>query len=88
MFNLGIIYRIGKGVTKSETEAAHWVAAAFKKGDTYLVNELMRNPEVLVLADRKWLQTVLRDEGTYSGPIDGKFGASVRTAMEALTGRP
>ncbi len=88
MFNLGIIYRTGKGVAQSDAEGARWVAAAFKKGDRYLVNELMRNPDTLALADRKWLQTVLRDEGTYKGAIDGSFGASVRTAMEALVGKP
>jgi TPR repeat protein len=88
MFNLGLIYRIGKGVAKSDAEGARWVAAAFKKGDKYLVNELMRNPDTLSLTDRKWLQTVLRDEGTYKGAIDGSFGAPVRQAMEALAGKP
>jgi TPR repeat protein len=87
MFNLGIIYRTGKGVTQSDAEGARWVAAAFKKGDKYLVNELMRNPDTLSLADRKWLQTVLRDEGTYKGAIDGAFGAPLRAAMEALAGK-
>jgi len=87
MFNLGIIYRTGKGVVPSDADGSRWVALAFKKGDKYLVNELMRNPDTLSLADRKWLQTVLRDEGTYKGAIDGAFGAPVRTAMEALAGK-
>jgi TPR repeat protein len=87
MFNLGIIYRTGKGVAQSDAEGARWVAQAFKKGDKYLVNELMRNPDTLSLADRKWLQTVLRDEGTYKGAIDGAFGAPVRAAMEELAGK-
>jgi peptidoglycan hydrolase-like protein with peptidoglycan-binding domain len=39
---------------------------------------------VLSVADRKWLQEVLRDEGTYKGPINGTFSPEVRTAMEAL----
>lgn len=83
-FNLGILYRIGKGVTKSDTEAAFWVVRSLKLGDKYLVSELMRNPNVLSEADRKWLQEVLRDEGTYKGPINGTFSPEVRTAMEEL----
>ena len=88
MLNLGIIYRTGKGVAQSDAEGARWVGAALKKGDKYLVNELMRSPDTLALADRKWMQTVLRDEGTYKGAIDGVFGAPVRQAMEALAGKP
>jgi len=83
-FNLGLLYRIGKGVKKSDTEAAYWVVRSLKLGDKYLVSELMRNPNVLSVADRKWLQEVLRDEGTYKGPIDGSFNPDVRTAMEEL----
>lgn len=83
-FNLGILYRIGKGVKKSDTEAAYWVVKSLRLGDKYLVAELIRNPNVLSLADRKWLQEVLRDEGTYKGPINGTFSGDVRTAMEAL----
>lgn len=83
-FNLGILYRIGKGVSKSDTEAAYWVVKSLRLGDKYLVSELIRNPNVLSVADRKWLQEVLRDEGTYKGPINGTFSPEVRTAMEAL----
>lgn len=83
-FNLGILYRIGKGVKQSDTEAANWVVRSLKLGDKYLVAELMRNPDVLSVADRKWVQEVLRNEGTYSGPINGTFTPEVRTAMEDL----
>lgn len=83
-FNLGILYRLGKGVDKSDTEAAYWVVKSLRLGDRYLVAELMRNPDVLTIADRKWLQEVLRDEGTYRGPINGAFSPEVRAAMEAL----
>ncbi|WP_439543319.1 hypothetical protein [Hyphomicrobium sp.] len=83
-FNLGILYRIGKGVSKSDTEAAYWVVKSLRLGDKYLVSELVRNPNVLSVGDRKWLQEVLRDEGTYKGPINGTFSPEVRTAMEAL----
>ncbi len=83
-FNLGILYRIGKGVAKSDTEAAYWVVKSLRLGDAYLVSELIRNPAVLSVADRKWLQQVLRDEGTYKGPINGQFTSEVRAAMEAL----
>lgn len=86
-FNLGILYRIGKGVKRSDTEAAYWVVRSLKLGDTYLVSELMRNPNVLSLVDRKWLQEVLRDEGAYKGPINGTFTTDVRTAMESLGSR-
>jgi TPR repeat protein len=83
-FNLGILYRIGKGVSKSDTEAAYWVVKSLRLGDKYLVSELIRNPNVLSVADRKWIQEVLRDEGTYKGPINGTFSPDVRTAMEVL----
>ncbi len=83
-FNLGILYRAGKGVTKSDTEAASWIVKSLKLGDAYLVSELMRNPNVLSEADRKWVQQVLRDAGAYKGPIDGAFTPEVRTAMEQL----
>lgn len=86
-FNLGILYRIGKGVKRSDTEAAYWVVRSLKLGDKYLVSELMRNPNVLSEADRKWLQEVLRDEGAYKGPINGSFTSDVRTAMEWLGGQ-
>lgn len=83
-FNLGVLYRLGKGVSKSDTEAAYWVVKSLRMGDRYLVAELMRNPNVLSEADRKWVQQVLRDEGTYKGPINGSFSPEVRAAMEAL----
>ena len=83
-FNLGILYRLGKGVAQSDTEAAYWVVKSLRLGDRYLVAELMRNPDVLSVADRKWLQEVLRDEGSYKGPINGTFSPEVRAAMEAL----
>lgn len=83
-FNLGILYRTGKGIAQSDTEATYWVVKSLRLGDRYLVAELMRNPDVLSVADRKWLQEVLRDEGTYKGPINGTFSADVRAAMEAL----
>ncbi|WP_072395669.1 PDZ domain-containing protein [Hyphomicrobium sp. CS1GBMeth3] len=86
-FNLGILYRIGKGVDRSDAEAAYWVVRSLKLGDKYLVAELMRNPDVLSAADRKWMQQVLRDEGTYTGPINGTFSPAVRTAMEALASK-
>ncbi len=86
-FNLGILYRIGKGVKQSDTEAAYWVVRSLKLGDKYLVAELMRNPDVLSVADRKWVQEVLRNEGTYTGPINGTFTPEVRTAMEDLAKR-
>ena len=86
-FNLGILYRIGKGVTKNDTEAAYWVVRSLKLGDKYLVAELMRNPNVLSVDDRKWMQEVLREEGAYKGPIDGSFTPDVRTAMEDLAKR-
>lgn len=83
-FNLGILYRLGKGVAQSDTDAAYWVVKSLRLGDRYLIAELMRNPDVLAVADRKWLQGVLRDEGTYKGPINGAFSSDVRAAMEAL----
>lgn len=86
-FNLGILYRIGKGVKRSDTEAAYWIVRSLKLGDKYLVSELMRNPNVLSETDRKWLQEVLRDEGTYKGPINGTFSPDMRSAMEALSGQ-
>lgn len=86
-FNLGILYRTGKGVDRSDAEAAYWVVRSLKLGDKYLVAELMRNPDVLSAADRKWLQEVLRDEGAYTGPINGTFSPAVRAAMEALASR-
>jgi TPR repeat protein len=86
-FNLGILYRIGKGVKKSDTEAAYWVVRSLKLGDKYLIAELMRNPNVLSVDDRKWMQEVLRDEGAYTGPINGSFTPDVRTAMEDLAKR-
>lgn len=86
-FNLGILYRTGRGVERSDTEATYWVLRSLRLGDAYLVSELMRNPDLLTSADRKWLQELLRNEGTYSGPINGTFSPEVRTAMEALASR-
>ncbi len=83
-FNLGILYRTGKGVQRSDREAAYWIVKSLKLGDKYLVGELIRNPTVLSLDDRKWLQQVLQDEGAYHGPINGSFTPDVRTAMESL----
>jgi hypothetical protein len=42
---------------------------------------------VLSVDDRKWMQEVLRDEGAYTGPINGSFTPDVRTAMEDLAKR-
>lgn len=86
-FNLGILYRTGRGVERSDTEATYWVLRSLRLGDAYLVSELMRNPDLLTSADRKWLQELLRNEGTYSGPINGTFSPEMRTAMEALASR-
>lgn len=82
MLYLSIALRSGKGVAKDEIAAGATIKAALRQGDPQLVEYLMTKQTELPLDYRKWLQVQLSDLGAYNGAIDGKFGESMRKALQ------
>jgi TPR repeat protein len=84
MITLAICYDSGlAGLSKDAVEAARLIFTAVSY-DVSIVDPLMSNSEGLSLEVRKRLQERLRDAGLYRGPIDGRFGDNVRSALREL----
>ena len=65
-------------------EAARWLETALRLGHADSLKQMRENSRGWSLAFRKALQQRLTDAGVYSGKLDGQFGASSLSAVEAI----
>ncbi|MEI2297551.1 caspase family protein [Ensifer sp. MJa1] len=84
MGNLSRLYDYGLGTKADAKEAVRWAAASVEGGDPAKLEELKAQPNNFTPAFRKEMQSLLKDRGYYSGPIDGDFGAATQQAIERL----
>jgi len=87
MAYLGMMYDFGQSVEKDATKAANWMIQALKKKNKFSIKQMVTNSNSWSEAFRKELQVKLKQEGFYSGPIDGQFGAETINAIKKLAGQ-
>lgn len=85
--NLGYMHMKGYGGSKDPAYAATLVAKALKAGNSFTVRQMSTNSKAWSESFRRELQRILRDEGVYSGPIDGSFGSSTVSAIKRYVGK-
>ncbi len=85
--NLGYLYAAGLGVSKSPDYAASLISRAIKAGDEHALNQMLTNSGQWGRPFRRSMQKKMRNEGVYTGPIDGSFGSGTKQALRRLAGR-
>jgi TPR repeat protein len=83
MHNLAALLDAGRGVQRDSERAAELVMKALRSGHEFSYQQMMQNGAGYTREFRMSLQRRLKDEGVYTGPIDGDFG---QTTQAALTG--
>lgn len=84
MYSLAVMTHQGQGKRPSYTEAARWMFKALKHGNELALREMTNNARAWNAQFRRALQIEMRDEGHYSGAIDGQFGPGTQRALTAL----
>lgn len=87
MHNLAGLLAAGRGVKIDNEEAAQWVIRAIARKNAFTLEQMRTNSVAWGLPFRKALQRQLKEEGVYSGPVDGKFGSTTLTAINTLANR-
>ena len=77
-------HEFGAGVPKDSDAAARYMFKALKGGYKFGVKEMTTNADAWSKPFRRRLQSLMRDQGVYSGAIDGSFGRSAKLAVRAL----
>lgn len=81
-YNLGLLYENGRGVTRDFDRAADLYVQSLKGGEKLFIDNAQTSPRQVI----RGVQRILRDEGYYSGAVDGAYGAKTREAMEKIAG--
>jgi len=81
---LGGMYEAGSGVGQDSKIAASHVFRSLKKGNKYAARQLAAKPDGWSTVFYLELQRLLKEEGVYSGPLDGRFGPAVQSGVDVL----
>jgi TPR repeat protein len=84
MVDLASMLQAGEGGPANPDEAAAWMYRALTSGDSFAYQQMRKNAAAWSLPFRKAFQRVMKDNGKYSGPLDGKFGSTTFAAIDAL----
>ena len=88
MFNVAMAYDSGQGLPLDPAQAADWIYAALRLGHEYSIKQ-MSGPAAGWTKDfRIELQRLLRQAGTYNGPLNGEFGPEVQNAVQKVQTLP
>ena len=87
MHNLAGLLAGGRGVKTDSEEAALWASRAIARNNDFTIEQMRTNSVAWGLPFRKALQRQLKEQGVYSGPIDGKLGSTTQTAINTLANR-
>ena len=83
--NLGILYNDGTGVPRDCKKAARLLLDAYCSQDKYAIKNLEEQSNaVLDRETRRELQRLLKQQGLYTGAIDGLLGPGTKGALRAL----
>ncbi|MCX7888800.1 MAG: caspase family protein [Rhodobacteraceae bacterium] len=86
MFNMASFIDDGFVPGAGPGDAAGYLYGALRAGSANVLRELSENPKSFKKATRAALQERLRDNGFYSGPLDGSFGPGTIRAIRAAYG--
>ena len=84
MHKLAVIYEKGEEGPKKPRAAARLIYKAMKRKYRPSARSLAQNPQSWSRAFHEELQIILRRNGHYKGPIDGKYNAGTRAAVAKL----
>lgn len=87
MHNLAGLLAAGRGVKADSEEAALWVSRAIARNNAFTIEQMRTNSVAWGLPFRKALQRQLKEQGVYTGPVDGRFGSTTLTAINTLANR-
>ncbi|MBN9669448.1 peptidoglycan-binding protein [Roseibium aggregatum] len=83
-YDLAAAYDSGHGVGRDPDAAAKMMLLALKDGNTTAERQMTTEADVWSSEFRRSLQRLLKVKGTYSGPIDGKFGPKTQRAIRLV----
>jgi TPR repeat protein len=86
-YAVALSYVIGKGVVRNYAKSGKYLVKAIEGGEDWAVKEMKTNSRAWHKDVLTTLQRYLRDEGLYSGNIDGDIGPGTIRAIEALYDR-
>jgi TPR repeat protein len=86
--NLAAMLDSGRGVPQKDPErAAELIMRALGMGNDFSYKQMTENATTWTKDFRRSMQRRLKDEGLYTGPIDGEFGQSTSAAITAMFNR-
>lgn len=85
--NLAAMHDKGKGVPRDAEKAAALLLQAIEMGNQFSYQQMTKNSHAWTADFRRALQRRLRDAGTFTGRIDGTFGATTITALNDYISR-
>ena len=86
-YAIGVLYNNGQGVGKDDNQAAYWVFQSVKEKDAFALKQMTTNHKAWGKTFRREFQKLLKQEGIYTGSIDGKFGPGTIRAVKQLAGK-
>lgn len=88
MHNWGVMLDNGRGVPRKDPiQAAELIFGALERGAEFSYRQMTQNHQAYSREFRMALQTKLKEQGYYSGPIDGAFGQTSQAAITAFFNR-
>lgn len=83
-YTIGISYETGSGVAKDHASAARYVFQSIKEGYDPGDRLGYNKEDAWSMEFRREFQRLMKDEGIYSGPVNGSFGRETQQAIRAL----
>jgi TPR repeat protein len=87
MIQWSAMLEAGRGVGRDQRAAAQWMFKSLRAGDATAHEHMRTNAGKWSPEFRRELQRLMKEEGAYSGPIDGRTGAGFRAALDKLKPR-
>lgn len=81
MHNLAALLDAGRGVARDSEQAADLVMRSLRAGHEFSYQQMTKNGNGYTREFRQGLQRRLKEEGSYTGPIDGDFGQTTQAAI-------
>lgn len=86
-YSLAQAHEGGSGVAGDHEAAAGYMLKSVRRGYDFSVREMTTNAAGWGRKFRRALQRLLREEGVYTGAIDGSFGPATKRAVKTLAAR-
>jgi len=83
LFNMGLLYHNGQGVGRDFATAAEYAYRALLAADGHAISRLSDPSKNWHLDFIRRLQELLRQDGSYTGTLDGRVGPQLQQAIKA-----